>query len=490
MDVPAPQAGVVKNILVKVGDKVSEGSAIIELATAEDVDKATTKKASKSEEGKTQTAPDKAEKSQTTAAANKTITIPDIGTSDAVDVIDVLVKAGDQVKVEDPLITLEGDKATMDVPAPDAGEVVDVAVKVGDKVKQGDVILTIKGVAADKDAAETESKTKKTEASAEEATDKKAQAASRSSTTKSATAAPSDDGEIYAGPAVRRLAHEFNIDLHSLNGTGDKGRITKEDIKRAIQGGSAAAGTGINVIAAPQVDFKKYGEVDYQALSKIKKISGANLHRNWISIPHITQFDEADITEMEAFRSNHKKAAEKQGAKLTPLVFIMKAVVAALKQYPIFNSSLSADGEQLIVKKYYHIGVAVDTPNGLVVPVIRDVDQKGLLELAKELATISEKARTKGLSLAEMQGGCFTISSLGGIGGTAFTPIVNAPEVAILGVSKAQRKPIYQANGELEPRLMLPLSLSYDHRVIDGADGARFVVYLSQCLQDMRYALL
>ena len=288
---------------------------------------------------------------------------------------------------------------------------------------------------------------------------------------------------LYAGPAVRRIAREFGIDLTQIRGTGEKNRISKEDVQNYVRQRLSQTSSGFNFPAAPTIDFAKYGAVSTEPLSKIKKFSGANLHRNWVTIPHITQFDDADITDLENYRQTQKAKAEKEGVKLTPIVFVMKAVVAALKQYPQFNASLDSSGENLILKKYFHIGVAVDTPNGLVVPVIRDVDQKDVFQLAKELGAISKKAREKGLTPMEMQGGCFSISSLGGIGGTAFTPIINAPEVAILGLSKTQTKPIWKDNAFV-PRLMLPLSLSYDHRVIDGADGARFVTYLAQQIAD------
>ena len=294
----------------------------------------------------------------------------------------------------------------------------------------------------------------------------------------------------HASPAVRRLARELDINLNQIKGTGEKNRITKDDIKNYLSRGASSSGAGLNLLPQPVVDFAKYGAVESQPLSKIKKISGANLHRNWVMIPHVTQFIEADITELEQFRQENKDKAVKKGFKLTPLVFIIKAVVSALRKFPQFNASLDSSGEQLILKKYFHIGVAVDTPNGLVVPVIRDADKKGIFDLAKELEAISAKARDGKLTMADMQGGCFSISSLGGIGGIAFTPIINAPEVSILGVSQSSMKPVYQKDGTFLPRLMLPLSLSYDHRVIDGADGARFSVYLSQCLSDIRTLLL
>lgn len=411
------------------------------------------------------------------------IKVPDIGGAQNVDVIEVLVKSGDKVQAEDALITLEGDKATMDVPTPKAGVVKELKIAVGDKVSEGSLVLLLE--TAEKVTASAE------KISAEKtAAPQKAPKSESKPTPFVETNGKNTSPDIYASPVVRRIAREFGIDLTKITATGEKGRITKEDmqnyVKSRLQGGG---GSGIAVASAPTIDFSKFGETETKPLSKIQKLSGANLHRNWVTIPHVTQFGEADITGLEKFRQQQKRTAEQQGIKLTPLVFIMKAVVAALQQFPHFNASLDASGQQLILKKYFHIGVAVDTPNGLVVPVIRDVDKKGLFELSRELGDISKKAREKGLSLTEMQGGCFSISSLGGIGGTAFTPIINAPEVAILGVSRNEMKPVY-VDGKLEPRLMLPLSLSYDHRVIDGADGARFLMYLAQCLGDIRQLLL
>lgn len=409
---------------------------------------------------------------------SKKILVPDIGTTNKVDVIAILVKPGDTIEIDTPLATLEGDKASMDIPSSEAGVVESVAIKVGDKVSEGSVICTVSGSGTDAKVPEAHEATKPV-SQTKAATPLAAMEAEAPAT---ATA------QAHASPAIRRLAHELDINLSAISGTGEKGRITKDDIKNYLSRGSAG-GSGFSVLAQPVVDFAKFGEIESQPLSKIKKISGANLHRNWVTIPHITQFIEADITELEKFRQANKESAAKKGIKLTPLVFIMKAVVAALKQFPQFNASLDSSGEQLIVKKYFHIGVAVDTPNGLVVPVIRDVNKKGLYDLAKELEVVSAKAREGKLSMADMQGGCFSISSLGGIGGTAFTPIINAPEVAILGVSQSAMKPIYVKDNFI-PRLMLPLSLSYDHRVIDGADGARFSVFLSQCLSDIRTLLL
>lgn len=412
------------------------------------------------------------------------VSVPDIGGAKDVDVIELLVAPGDQVKAESSLITLEGDKATMDIPSPAAGRVCEMQVKVGDKVSQGALILTL----------EVAGQVEKTAQKAEPTQQAKIAEASAQSAAKPAPAEQpaTSTAEVHAGPSVRRLAREFGVDLSQVTATGPKKRILKEDVqsfvKSALSRGTSGAG-GLAVAPAPAIDFAEFGEIETKPLNKIKRLTGVNLHRSWVTVPHVTQFAEADITELEAFREQQKVAAEKKGIKLTPLVFIMKAVVVALKAFPQFNASLDASGEQLILKKYVHLGVAVDTPNGLVVPVVRDVDKKGLYVLAEELAKISTKARDKGLSMADMRGGCFTISSLGGIGGTAFTPIVNSPEVAILGVSKAGIKPIYQ-NNTFVPRLMLPLSLSYDHRVIDGADGARFIMYLAERLADIRTLLL
>ena len=420
------------------------------------------------------------------------IKIPDLGGVADVDVIEICVAVGDTISEEQSLVSLESDKATMDVPSPLAGKVEKIHVKMGDKVSEGTLLIDI-STSADVDASpavEADQVKAESEKPVSESVSEEAVAVAPEPVAP-VPVADVTSGDVYAGPAVRRLAREIGINLSAVPATGERGRITKSDVKRYVQSGMSgqAGSAGLNIAAMPEVDFSRFGSVRHQPLSKIQKFSGANLHRNWVSIPHVTQFAETDITELEAFRQREKSALQKQGVRLTPLVFMMKAVVSALRAFPHFNASLSADGAYVVIKEYYHIGVAVDTPNGLVVPVIRDVDKKGLVEIAKELAAISEKARTKGLLPAEMQGGCFTISSLGGIGGTAFTPIINAPEVAILGVSRSQTKPVWQ-DGAWQPRLMLPLSLSYDHRVIDGADGARFITHLSACLADLRQLLL
>lgn len=475
MDVPATAAGTVESIAINVGDSVKEGDVIMTLSGgASDTPAA----------AETSSAP---VATSTAVSSEQDLIIPDLGDAGAAEVVEVLVKVGDDVNAEDSLITLEGDKATMDVPTPFAGKIISLSINVGDKVSQGTKIGTI-------------------QTSGGAATPARAAAAPAPVSTSAPVAKPqpaatSDDHfafgtQVHAGPAVRRVASEFGVNLKQIKGSGDKGRITKIDVQQFVKAqlklaASGGGGLGFNFPKLPSLDFKKFGPTRVEPLSKIKKISGANLHRNWVSIPHVTQFEESDITELEAFRQEQKEIAKAQGIKLTPLVFIMKAVVATLKEFPLFNASLDESGENLIIKDYYHIGVAVDTPNGLVVPVVRDVDRKGIYDLAKELGEISQKARDKGLSMAEMQGGCFTISSLGGIGGTAFTPIINAPEVAILGVSRSQTKPVHlQAENKFVPRLMLPLSLSYDHRVIDGADGARFIVSLASRLGDIRKILL
>ncbi len=419
------------------------------------------------------------------------VKVPDIGGAKNVDVIEVLVKVGDTINKDASLITLEGDKATMEVPSTVAGVIKNIMIKVGDKVSEGDPIVEVETKegeskqAAEKPAAPTKKDKDKEKVEESEKTEK---------TEKVEETEEEDEGDIHAGPGVRRLAREFGIDLATISGSGAKNRILKEDLQKYVKQRLSSAGPAVAGLAlppAPQIDFSKFGEIESKPLTKIQKISGPILHRNWVSIPHITQFGEADMTELEAFRQQSKAHINGEEIKLTPLVFIMKAVVAALQKFPRFNSSLASNGDQLILKKYFHIGVAVDTPNGLVVPVIRDVDKKGLSTLAKELNQLSHKARETGLSMADMQGGCFSISSLGGIGGSAFTPIINAPEVAILGVSRSQTKPVYDEHStQWLPRLMLPLSLSYDHRVIDGADGARFMMYLISRLTDIRTLLL
>ncbi|MEX0431426.1 dihydrolipoyllysine-residue acetyltransferase [Spiribacter insolitus] len=446
----------------------------------------------------------------------KEITVPDIGDFDAVDVIEVLVGPGDSVSAEDSLITLESDKATMEVPSPVDGTVKEMLIQVGDKVAEGTPVARVE--VADSAGDEAPASTGDSEPAADTGTESTAETPAEESAPPAAepepptpaaspaepAAAPADrplsaDTQrlAHAGPSVRRFARELSVPLDQVSGSGPKGRITREDVqafvKSVMEGGAAAApaaatgGTGIPPI--PEVDFSKFGEVEEVDLPRIKKLSGPHLHRSWLNVPHVTQFDEADITELEAFRKAEKAAAEKAGVKLTPLAFLVKASARALVEFPDFNSSLRSDGAALIRKHYINIGVAVDTPQGLVVPVIRDADRKGIYDIAGDLAELSGKARDRKLGPADMQGGTFSISSLGGIGGTAFTPIVNAPEVAILGVSKSDMKPVWNGS-EFTPRLMLPLSLSYDHRVIDGAAAARFTSYLAGVLGDLRRLIL
>ncbi|AAN53507.1 pyruvate dehydrogenase complex dihydrolipoyllysine-residue acetyltransferase [Shewanella oneidensis MR-1] len=512
MDVPSPFAGVVKEVKVAVGDKVSQGSLVIMLEVGGAAPAAAPQANAPAASAPVAQAAPAAAVAPVAAVpvvAVKEIQVPDIGDASNVDVIEVLVSVGDMISADQGLITLETDKATMEVPAPFAGKLLSLTVKVGDKVSQGSVIATIETtsvatVSAGAATAPVAQAAAPAPVAQEAAPAPVAAAPSRPPVPHHPSAgAPVSTGAVHASPAVRRLAREFGVDLTQVTGSGRKGRIMKEDVQayvkyelsrpKATAATSVATGNGggLQVIAAPKVDFSKFGEVEEIPLSRIQKISGPNLHRNWVTIPHVTQFDEADITEMEEFRKQQNDAAAKKKAdyKITPLVFMMKAVAKTLQQFPVFNSSLSSDGESLIQKKYFHIGVAVDTPNGLVVPVVRDVDKKGIIELSRELADISIRARDGKLKSADMQGSCFTISSLGGIGGTAFTPIVNYPDVAILGVSKSEIKPKWNGK-EFEPKLMLPLSLSYDHRVIDGAMAARFSVTLSGILSDIRTLIL
>ena len=428
-------------------------------------------------------------------AEMKKVLVPDIGDYKDVSIIEVMVKVGDTIQAEDNLVTLETDKAAMEVPSPYAGVIKEMKVKVGDKVSKGSLILMMES--SDAAAAPVaEQPTSAAASPAPAAAPAPAPVAAKPAVAPPAVQAPQaavtnvPAGKAHASPAIRRFARELGVPIEQVNGSGEKGRVTKDDVQQFVKTALAqprgtAGGNGLQVLPSPVVDFAKFGEVEIRPLSRIKKISGANLHRNWVTIPHITQFDEADITEMDAFRKELGAEYSKQNIKITPLAFLIKAAAVALQKYPDFNASLDASGENLVLKQYCHIGVAVDTPDGLMVPVLRDVDKKGIVQLAKELGEISARAREKKITAAEMQGGCFSISSLGGIGGTAFTPIINAPEVAILGVSKAIIKPMHQ-DDTFVARLMLPLSLSYDHRVIDGAAAARFIVFLSHVLADTR----
>jgi pyruvate dehydrogenase E2 component (dihydrolipoamide acetyltransferase) len=440
-------------------------------------------------------------------ATVREVLVPDIGDFKDVDVIEILVKPGDAVKTEQSLITIESDKATMEIPSPTAGTVKELKVKNGDKVSQGSLILLLED-AGGVPAAKAKASPIAAVAPATSPTPVRGLAPALTAVPQPATgrpspvpaaAAPAAGGTPHASPSVRKFARELGVDLARVTGSGPKGRITQADVQGFVKGvmkgvpvtaaPAARGGLTLELPEWPQVDFSKFGPVETKPLSRIRKLSGAFLHRNWVSIPHVTQHDEADITELEAFRKENAQVAEKEGFKLTMLAFLVKASVNALKQFPEFNASLDKAGENLIVKKYYHIGVAVDTPDGLVVPVIKDADRKGVFDLAKELAEISKAAREKKLKPDAMRGGTFSISSLGGIGGTSFTPIINAPEVAILGVARSQMRPVYK-NGAFVPRLMLPLSLAYDHRVIDGAAGARFTTYLASVLSDIRRTLL
>ncbi|CWX35335.1 TPA: dihydrolipoyllysine-residue acetyltransferase [Haemophilus influenzae 10810] len=530
MEVPAPEAGVVKEILVKVGDKVSTGTPMLVLeaaGAAPAADEPTAPVADAPTAPVVATAP--------TASAIVEVNVPDIG-GDEVNVTEIMVAVGDTITEEQSLITVEGDKASMEVPAPFGGVVKEILVKSGDKVSTGSLIMRFEVLGAAPAASASASTSapqtaapattaQAPQAAAPATTAQAPQAAAPATTAQAPQAAAPDTtaqaaqsnnnvsglsqeqveastGYAHATPVIRRLAREFGVNLDKVKGTGRKGRIVKEDIEAYVKtavkayesgataqatGNGVANGAGLGLLPWPKVDFSKFGEIEEVELSRINKISGANLHRNWVIIPHVTHFDKADITDLEAFRKEQNALAEKQklGVKITPVVFIMKAVAKALEAYPRFNSSITEDAQRLILKKYINIGVAVDTPNGLVVPVFKNVNKKGIIELSRELMEVSKKAREGKLTASDMQGGCFTISSLGGIGTTHFAPIVNAPEVAILGVSKSSMEPVWNGK-EFAPRLILPMSLSFDHRVIDGADGARFISYLGSVLADLR----
>ena len=489
MDIPSPGTGEIAEILVSVGDQVSEGALILILKTtgAAETAAAPVPEAAPPSPDLTP-APDlpAAPPASDVGSANTLeIRVPDIGDFDDVDVIDVIVAPGDAVDVEDPLITLESDKATMDIPSPVAGTVEDITVKVGDKVSEGDLIVALK-----LSAAVTEPTAPTLGPAVPASIPKPPPPSSKSN--KPPTKAAST--KAHASPSVRKFARELGVDISLVWGSGNKGRILKPDVqahvKEVMRGtrGHAPSG-GFGLPAPPEIDFTKFGEIEVTPLTKIKKLTGRNLHRSWITVPHVFQMDEADVTELEAFRKSKADEAEQKGAKLTLLAFLVKAVVAGLKKFPDFNASLSPDGESIIHKKYFHVGMAVNTDNGLVVPVIRDADKKGLYELAREVRELGQKARARKITPAEMQGACFTISSLGGVGGTSFTPIINTPEVAILGVSPAVMKPVYR-DGGFVPRLILPFTLSYDHRAIDGVAAAQFARYLTTVLGDIRHILL
>jgi len=501
MEIPSPTAGVVKELKVKVGDKISQGTPI--LMVEEQGSAASAPKPEPEKQEKEREKERVKEDEEAMPGAPETVTVPDIGDFKDVEVIEVLVKAGDTVTKEQSLITLESDKATMEIPSPAAGVVKELKVKVGDKVSEGSAVLVIESQGGAPAAAP-----------AQQGKEARPAPAAPKPETAPAAAAPiprpspvplepreANGARPHASPSVRKFARELGVDLAKVRGSGPKGRVLHEDVQGFVKGvmvegaGAASApaarggGMPFNLPAWPEVDFAKFGPIETKPLSRIQKLSGGNLHRNWVSIPHVTQFDEADITDLESFRKANTSVTEKQGFKLTMLAFLIKACVTALRQYPQFNASLDPKAESLILKKYYHIGVAVDTPDGLVVPVVRDADRKGVFDLARELSETSKLARDKKLKPGDMQGGTFSISSLGGIGGTAFTPIINAPEVAILGVSRSVMRPVWDGK-EFAPRLMLPLSLSYDHRVIDGAAAARFTSYLASVLSDIRRSLL
>ncbi|HEU4621807.1 MAG TPA: dihydrolipoyllysine-residue acetyltransferase [Burkholderiaceae bacterium] len=516
MEIPSSAAGVVKEMKVKIGDKVSEGSVVLMLETSADApvqapaSTTVTHEAAAAVPAPAQAPAPNAQKS----VGPVELRVPDIGDFKDVEIIEVLVKPGDVVKVEQSLITIESDKASMEIPSSAAGTIKELKVKVGDKINQGDLIALLEGAHGATPSAGLPNATPAPTGPAPGAPSpgERTPSLSDAPAPEVARRAPpivEDDSaplgqKPHASPSVRKFARELGVDLSRVTGSGPNGRITQEDVQgfvKSVMSGAQAApsaakvsagggsGFGANWPAWPSLDFSKFGETELLPLSRIKKISGPNLARNWATIPHVTQFDEADITELEEFRKSTNDALAKQGVKVTMLAFVMKAAVAALKKYPNFNSSLDANGENLILKKYFHIGFAADTPNGLVVPVLKDCDKKGVAQLAKETAELAAKARDGKLGPADMSGACFTISSLGGVGGTMFTPIINAPEVAILGLSKSEIKPKWDGK-TFQPRLMLPLSLSYDHRVIDGAQAARFTTYLADVLADMRRVLI
>lgn len=508
MEVPSPTGGKVVEVKLKTGDKVSAGSPILTLEVeGEPAAASASPSPTEAEEPAAEvTAPATADADAVAPAApeqsrTERIAVPDIGGGDAVDVIEVTVAEGDQLTEGDSMVVLESDKASMEVPAPKTGRVMRVLIKVGDKVSKGTEILELEV----SDAPSSKQEDAKLEGAisqqpgpeaarpstpASSAAAPQAQASLQSPSQPATGAVSAAAGDVYAGPAVRRLAREMGIDLTRVSGSGPKGRVQKDDVKTFVKDLMSSRGSvGGSLPKIPEVDFSAFGPVDIQPVTKLHKLTAANMQRNWLNLPHVTQFDEADVTELEAFRSSLKAEAEQQGARATPLPFLLKACAAALKAHPKFNASLINDGEDLALKQYVHIAIAVDTPAGLVVPVIRDVDRKSIWELARESAELAERAKARKLKPDEMQGGCFSISSLGSIGGQGFTPIINAPEVAILGVSRLATKPVWDGK-EFAPRKMLPLSLSYDHRVINGADAGRFFTYLNGLLADVRRLLL
>ncbi len=512
MEVPSPAGGVIKSIAVKVGDKVSEGSLLGTLTTqaAENTD--STKKKAPSQEPSKETPQEASKKtpaeqpaqssssSASSATSEQAVTVPDLGGIDEVEVIELNASIGDELALDDPILTVESDKASMEIPAPAAGTLLSYKVAVGDKVKMGDVVAQLKVTsAASASASAGASAGASATASAAASTTSSSSASASSSSTHAsrsaqATASPNPSvplkqGDVHAGPAVRKLARELGADLNQVTGTGPKGRVLKEDLQGFIKTRLSAPAAGAISVQGSQEDFSRFGAIESIALNKIKQATAKNMAMSWSTIPQVTQFDEADITDLEHYRKTKAAAMAPSDVRVTPLAFVVKAVVSALKAFPNFNASLGPTGTELIRKHYINIGIAVDTPEGLLVPNIKQTDSKGVVDIARESAALAQKARDKKLPMDAMAGTSFTISSLGGIGGTAFTPIVNAPQVAILGVSKAQMKPVW--NGEaFEPRLMLPISLSYDHRVIDGAEGAKFARHLCELLSDVRHLLL
>jgi pyruvate dehydrogenase E2 component (dihydrolipoamide acetyltransferase) len=506
MEIPSSHAGVVKELKVNVGDKIAEGSLVLLLEVADDASApAPAAAAAPAPAAEAAPAAAPAPAAPAGAPALVDVTVPDIGDFKEVEVIELMVKVGDTIKVDQSLLTVESDKASMEIPSSHAGVVKELKVKVGDKVAKGSLVLVVEttGGAAAPAAAPTAAPAPAAQAAAAPAA--AVASAPVAAAAPATAAAPAVNGKLaHASPSIRKFARELGVDLARVGGSGPKGRITQEDVQNFVKGvmsgavaapnapvAKAGSGVGLDLLPWPSLDFSKFGTTELLPLSRIKKISGPNLHRNWVMIPHVTQFDEADVTDLEAFRvdTNAANAKNKDAAKLTMLAFVIKASVAALKKFPAFNASLDAKGENLILKQYYNIGFAADTPNGLVVPVIKGADQKSVSQIAREMTELSLQAREGKLKPADMQGASFTISSLGGIGGTHFTPIVNAPEVAILGLSKASIKPVWDGKA-FQPRLMMGTSLSYDHRVVDGAMGARFSVYLGEVLADMRKILL
>ncbi len=511
VELPSPGAGKITKITVKVGDKVKEGDVVGMMeaggdAGGSDDDKGAGEEASSDKDEKAEAkSEDKAEEKKPApkksgGSRKETVQVPALDGFDNVPVIEINVSEGDDVDVDDPLVTVESDKATMEIPSPFAGKIGKILVSEGDKISEG--LDLVEMTVVEEGGDEEEASSEPAESSSDEKQESKAESQGKSEEPKpeqsSATYEPPTPGaKVHAGPAVRKLAREFGADLTRIKGSGPKGRILKDDVQAYVksqlqqtqQGSTVAGGGGAGIPGVKLPDFSQFGEIERESMSRMMFATANNMQRSWLNVPHVTQFEDADITDMEDFRKAQKAAGEKKGVKMTPLPFILKACATALAELPQFNVSLDMDRKEVVRKQYIHIGIAVDTPNGLMVPVIRDVDKKGLWELAAESADLAQKARDKQLKPAEMQGACFTITSLGGIGGTAFTPIVNTPEVAILGVSKAAMKPVWDGK-DFQPRLMLPLSLSYDHRAVNGADAARFTSLLSQLLGDIRSLLL